>query len=344
MNFCIGTKEHTLGPYFATKTGLLATQPSREQTMTNGPHHRQHLPPWRIHLSKIIGFLLVGTVLLLPLAAQAASGTSFAAGNKEKPPGFPLQSISGDPFVEASPLVVGVICSDGILLLAAHTIFAESNPESFLLHRENPSPGDDPILDLPESYRGPFRIHPVDASGASAMVCAGWRTDGQYLADHLRSASESEDYVFGGGSHTSFLADRAALFLAQCAVSEQHRPLACAGLLASNRILWLVDATGAYAVRAHALGKGSDEMNEILRAKDWTQLECRAAKAELLQILTTTDDEKGQENSLKAKTGDMDPIPKGSRFEMAMVQFSSDSQTRTSTERKTRLKRLFASR
>ncbi len=249
---------------------------------------------------------------VLLLRSAAVSGAS--SSNGQQVPKFPLQGIAKDPFVQASPLVIGVVCQDGVLLVAVHHVFSETNQESSLLlsHEENKAnsennPDDLSHLGLPRSYRGPFRIHSLGED--TAMVCAGWRTDANVLADHLRSADRSESLVFGdhkvGLTH---LADKASLFLARSLVSEGRRPLSCVGLLASPTGLWLVDATGAYAVRAHALGNGSQVANTILRSKtNWNQMETKDVLHELMDLISQEKD-------------DTMKLPKGSRFEVAAVR------------------------
>jgi len=325
-------------------------------------------------------------------AAAAASATATSPQQQQQQQGFkfPLASTSPDPFVEASPLVVGVVCRDGVLLVALHSVFSERNDESFLLFQaaregddddddgdtddsndddndDNDDSNDDDNDSNDDNDRGPFRIHAMDASGEAAMVCSGWRTDGRVLTDHLRSFDRSENRVFGSrtsnydntdntidfSNHGGALADRAALFLAQCSVSEQKRSLACVGLLASaasssparnpahgGGSLWVVDATGAYRVRAHALGRGSDTIHTLLRSKDWTRLPARTVRTELLRSLGLLPETNGSNENDNDDYND-DPTTKGSRVEMAIVESSAD-RTRTAQPRN-RLKRLFAS-
>ena len=261
-------------------------------------------------------------------------------------PNFPLLGVAPDPFVAASPLVVGVVCRDGVLLVALHSIFSTDNHESSLFrksyaennhieHTENRTNLKASAFqkDLPRSYRGPFRIYPLDASGTMAMVCAGWRTDCQILANHIRSIDKKEQLVFGNPISKaldcgSFLACQASLILAKFCVSERRRPLSCLGLLASGAGLWMVDSTGAYRVRAHAIGLGADKVNNQLRKKDWTQLECSAVKNELLQLLFDDSDHDNSNTNVE--------ILKGSLIEMAIVEMSEHQVQR-------KVKRLFAS-
>ncbi len=255
---------------------------------------------------KIVWALVAIVLQVLLLRSATVSGAS--SSNSQQLPKFPLQGIAKDPFVEASPLVMGVVCADGVLLVAVHTIFSETNEESSLLVSHEDCDGKQNIAGLPKSYRGPFRIHSLGKD--TAMVCAGWRTDANLLADHLRSADKSESLVFGPTEDKlSHLADRASLFLARSLVSESRRALSCVGLLASPARLWLVDATGAYAVRAHAVGNGSTLVNKLLRSKaNWNELETADAFGELMDLVSGSKDDA------------MKLLTKGSRFEAAVTK------------------------
>jgi len=333
-------------------------------------------------------------------AATTVDGSSAAGSGGTGPAGaFPLAGIGPDPFVGVSPLVVGVVCRDGVLLMAVHTIFSEDSNEAewSLMLRESDDrgaavaegnesndsetvklvDGDDDEeeeegvgtkgttttradIDLPRGYRGPFRIHSLGA-GAGALVCAGFRTDGAILADRLRSFARSDERVFGIPANGGALADRAAAVLSRQAVSEGRRTLSCAGLLATDGRLYAVDATGAYAVRAHALGKGSRDLHRtVLCRTDWSRLDRRAVQARLLRSLgllspdDETSDEGGSddddEQTATTTTTTTNFLSKGSRIEMAIVEPSSaatdrnDRQERHEEQQRKTVRRLFASR
>ena len=265
--------------------------------------------PRNIQCRRIVWALVAMFLQVLLSSSVTVSG---ASSNGQQMPKFPLQGIAKDPFVEASPLVIGVVCGDGVLLVAVHNSFSEANEESSLLmsHEEcqDFKKHDRVGAGLPKSYRGPFRIHSLGDD--TAMVCAGWRTDANVLADHLRSADRSESLVFGPTDHKlTNLADKASLFLARSMVSESRRALSCVGLLASPTALWLVDATGAYAVRAHALGNGSKLVNKLLRSKpDWKELGTADAFKELMDMISEEKDDA------------MKLLTKGSRFEAAATK------------------------
>jgi hypothetical protein len=118
-----------------------------------------------------------------------------------------------DRFVQAAPLIAGIRCSDGVLLLAAHT----SEDEEPLLYYDShhhhhqectkfgaPEEGapiaaadsagtssspssSSPFRDLPPRYGGPFRVNGVNPAPATvALATAGWRADGD--ADLLPKA------------------------------------------------------------------------------------------------------------------------------------------------------------
>lgn len=228
-------------------------------------------------------------------------GIAFAAST-----GFPLEGIGPDPFVAASPLVMGVVCSDGILLLAVHSIFCQDTESTLLLR----SPED--IIEesnnsnnknLPTCYRGPFRIHSLHQD--SALVCAGWRADAKRLVDHLLSSSNSETTVFGRPATN--LAYQASQVLANFCISSSTRNLSCVGLLAQDHKLWVVDATGAYTVRAHALGTNSQKANRVLRQQaNWKTMDSQQVQEYLLEKLFEKDE-------------DSTIVPEGSRIELALV-------------------------
>ena len=77
---------------------------------------------------------------------------------------------------------------------------------------------------------------------------------------------------------------------------QKVRELSCIGILATSGdenspgYLWLVDATGAYRIRAHAMGGGtlgSAACNEVLRTSDFSQLSKEEGAKRLIQMLTT---------------------------------------------------------
>ena len=55
--------------------------------------------------------------------------------------------------------------------------------------------------------------------------------------------------------------------------------------------LWLVDATGAYCVRAHAIGWGAQTVNERLRRIDSSILTTEQCALRLLQTIVEEPDE-----------------------------------------------------
>jgi hypothetical protein len=76
----------------------------------------------------------------------------------------------------------------------------------------------------------------------------------------------------------------------------QSRTLSCASLLLSSNRIWLVDASGAYPVRALAIGGGpistvSDLVNQRLMEHDWETMTTTDALNALLGILKERDDE-----------------------------------------------------
>jgi len=321
------------------------------------------------HILRLLaGFVLVlisARIAVASISLDRRTTTTTRQNNGSILPKFPLPGIKPDTFVLVSPLVIGVVCRDGVLLIALHEVFSTEHGrrnESTLLWKSNdsiaqsqPQPQHHDGVnqtkveslselsqkDLPRSYRGPFRIYPLGSSGTTAMVCAGWRTDCQYLANCIRSIDKKEQLVFGSPSisssavleYGSYLACQASLLMAKLCVSMSKRPLSCLGLLASGTGLWLVDSTGAYRIRAHAVGIGTDRMNDHLRRKDWTKLDCNEAATNLLKVLFDDDlEELDNDSNTDVK------IPKESLVEIATVGIPETNKL----DRK--MRRLFASK
>jgi hypothetical protein len=195
--------------------------------------------------------------------------------------------------VSAAPLVVAAVCSDGIALVALSS--GNNTNDSALQNRE--------VL----------RIHQVDGDG-TALLCAGWRTDAEWLANKCRSLVAQHVATFGtfGGDVSNYLPQDMSLWMASCASSSSSaRPLSVVGLLACahDKTLSLVDATGHYHVRAHAVGRGARRVNdEILRRVDFSQMTAQEGVDYILEELVklstpkATEDEKESETKEKQQT------------------------------------------
>jgi hypothetical protein len=172
-------------------------------------------------------YLVLLWLLFLSVAVEASSNLASANQAEAK-----LIGVSPDRFVAAAPLVVGATCSDGIVLIAVHTMFAD---EPLLLDADNEKETSDEgdigtntthqkCHDLPREYRGPFRIYSVDSFGSS-LACAGWRADGQTLAKYCRHVAREETALFGVPRQTSdygnYLASEASSWMARSALSER---------------------------------------------------------------------------------------------------------------------------
>mmetsp|Transcript_63 Transcript_63/g.130 ORF Transcript_63/g.130 Transcript_63/m.130 type:complete len:313 (-) Transcript_63:4231-5169(-) len=257
-------------------------------------------------------------------------------------------TIAGQPdkFVSVAPLVVGAVCQDGVALVAHHVLEQFPDEEETQAHSEEiiHDEKDDTSLSaesnidnkdngegvnditihqkttgLPSYHRGPYRINPIDGFGTT-LVCAGWRTDTIKLASKCRSLAATEVDRYGTPSnlrqYARFLSNEAAFWMAQCHASDGVRALSCAGLICSHDALWLVDATGSYRVRAHALGLGSKEVNEALTRTDFSKLTKEEGMATILRIV--------QEEQEKNTTGRTKPT----HIETAVVDPASLSMKR----------------
>jgi hypothetical protein len=180
-------------------------------------------------------------VLLLsfPFDVIASSTGISRAALRSEDPSLPLHGLKPDPFVMAAPLVVAAVCKDGVAIVATHTAsseepllmddtIVEDSVENVTVEDSATSNANDstqaPLpLDLPLSFRGPFRIQTIDGFGTT-LAFAGWRTDGETLASRCRSLASSELDRFGeptnGVEYGRFLAEEASSWMARCAVSE----------------------------------------------------------------------------------------------------------------------------
>lgn len=187
-------------------------------------------------------------VLLLFFIDQSAGRDGGAASvSSASSRGSPAGSRGGergvDRFVRAAPLIVGVKCSDGVLLLAAHT-FDDDEPllyfypsgsdddgnhdgdrDSGSISRDDsttpsassptssPARGGSSFRKLPSHYAGPFRIQVIDPSSCLAMASTGWRADCDDLVRAARMLAAHELSRYGppsGGGGGGGIADAAA--------------------------------------------------------------------------------------------------------------------------------------
>jgi 20S proteasome alpha/beta subunit len=255
-------------------------------------------------------FILVIASLLL-ISTNASSRFSGKTVDS-----LDLFGVKPDKFVDAAPLIVAASCEDGVAMIAVHG----SSLEDDLVFDDSNEKGDALVIlkDLPTNYRGPRRIHSLDGFGSS-LICAGWRTDGDTLAEKCRSLASEELDRFGEPNadqgYGRYLAQEASFFLAQCASSDDSRAMSCVGLLSvsgkTEGFLWLVDATGSYRVRAHAVGNGAKIINKRLRKINFSSMKCQECIEQLMKIMMETSEDESEWK-----------IPTNSRVEMALVESS----------------------
>jgi len=214
-------------------------------------------------------------------------GLIAVIGNADEAP-----SVSGakpDPWVSAAPLIVAAVCRDGVALLAVHPPGEASDEDC---------DGESWV----DAYRGPTRIALVDGQG-TALVCAGWRPDAEWLAKRCRTLAADEAETF----HRLEPQD-VSLWMAQCAASDSVRTLSVVGLLCREREIYLVDVTGAHPMRAVAVGRGSNVVNARLCDQDFATLAARDGVRQLCRLLLEKGDEEGWE-----------PLGNATRVELAVV-------------------------
>lgn len=267
-------------------------------------------------LDTLLTLCLLALMLLVSFCRASSSPSISEAARMES---LGLYGIQPDPFIAASPVIVAAVCSDGIAMVAAHTV---SKTEKLLREVEDEREtrkGSFGWKDLQQGHGGPYRINRIDRSGTH-LLSAGWRADCDFLAEKLRSVASKEVAIFGppqwGLPYGRFLAQEASLWMAQLAVSEHFRPLSSVGLLAGCSdqdqhpgstvgSLWFVDVTGAYRVRALAIGGGKAEtgeekdehslvaqlVNAQLMRTDFSTITAREGVVHILKILCGGDEE-----------------------------------------------------
>jgi hypothetical protein len=164
---------------------------------------------------------------------RGGSASASSASSKGSPTGGGRGASSSsagrgvDRFVRAAPFIVGVKCSDGVLLLAAHTFdddepllyFYPSGSDDDGVNRDvgsSKSSSDDltttttaassarsspargsSFQNLPSHYAGPFRIQVIDPSSCLAMASTGWRADCDDLVRTARAMAAHELSRYG---------------------------------------------------------------------------------------------------------------------------------------------------
>lgn len=267
-------------------------------------------------------------VLLICLAFAHGSASSSNRGSDTKPV---LSGSKPDPWVEAAPLILGAVCRNGVALVAIHPTPASQNEKN----TTNEEIGDngnnhDHDDDWTKTYRDTARIYQIDSQG-TALLCSGWRTDGEWLAETCRSISRDEVRSFGAPT-SPILAEEASLWMAHCTASDTVRPLSVVGLLASTSsssshsttdgscecFLHLIDATGAHRVRAHAVGFGAKTVNARLRAIRFETMSTDEGIDRLVQVLLAANDEKDEPEG-GGGNDKWQPLKNSTRVELAIV-------------------------
>ena len=277
-----------------------------------------------------------------------------------------------DAYVSASPLSVAAVCSDGIALISLHFGLEISSDDGF---HDLPISSRGPLRIEPIHDNGATTANSIMTSSCSlrsppamALITAGWRTDGMALSDAARelmmeetslyclplsvtmgtTSSDDEGHAAISNDHQSYygrrIADGLSYYMTKCAFSEGVRSLSTIGLLACNSpgrgsCLYLVDATGSYRVRAHAIGNGASTIHKRLVSVDFEDISCVDGLRKLLQIVA---EEAGISLSVKPKpvknvsssTMDEDDntgtwsIPRNAAVELAVLRNSEQRMRR----------------
>jgi len=165
-----------------------------------------------------------------------------------------------------------------------------------------------------------------------ALLTAGWRTDGIVLADAARTLMSDEVRLFcppststlmssavprrnkSSSSSSSYAAPLSAMdkriakglsyYLTKCASGNGGRSLSTVGLLATacdsrgkgdGGSIHLIDTTGSYRVRAHAIGSRSDALHTRMTYVDFGVMDCDEGLRTLLCLIAEVDGIKEKE-------------------------------------------------
>ncbi|KAL7433808.1 hypothetical protein ACHAXM_003747 [Skeletonema potamos] len=168
----------------------------------------------------------------------------------------------------------------------------------------------EPIFDNGVSTNSMTSTCPLRSPPSMALLTAGWRTDGMALSDAARELMMEEislyclplsvtmgactngDAAMSNAQPSHYgrrIADGLSYYMAKCSFSEGVRSLATIGLLACNNFgggrLYLVDATGSYSVRAHAIGNGASKIHKRLVFVNFEAMTCLEGIRMLLRII-----------------------------------------------------------
>lgn len=183
--------------------------------------------------------------------------------------------------------------------------------------------------DLPPSTRGPLRIESIHdnklrdyRAPSMALLPAGWRTDGIVFADAARTLMADELRLFcppstmtimpsamprRKSSSSSYMSSSAmnrriakglSYYLTKCASGNGGRALSTVGLLATacdsrgkgdGGSIHLIDTTGSYRVRAHAIGSKSDALHMRMMYVDFSVMDCDEGLRMLLCLIAEVD-------------------------------------------------------
>lgn len=305
-----------------TKTGvallmLIVASAYAASPSKSSPSPRQLTSLCQVHTTSRSSSLLRG-------GSSSVSSTTNGPGTFDVQTKFSIVGdLVADPLVTIAPLIVGVVCRDGVLLVALHPGYnsdGEDESDDYenylrmgpsrpttaknkkrgrtgitssnvnISKYSSTSPPESvkwyDVIDVPPTYRGPFRIHVLQdecsnpsseldsydsfgsagSGSAIAMVSAGWRSDAQYLASVGMSIIQQDKEMFGtslspsspSSSSTAFMtgqyiSGQLSYAMAHQAVgTEKQRPFSCASLIASAASTASVASTSSSSASVQA--------------------------------------------------------------------------------------------
>jgi hypothetical protein len=211
----------------------------------------------------------------------------------------------------------------------------------------------EPIYDNGASTNSMTSTCPMRSPPSLALLTAGWRTDGMALSDAARelmmeetslyclplsvtmgTSPDNGDAAINHNAQPSHygrrIADGLSYYMAKCDFSEGVRSLSTIGLLACNNsaggCLYLVDATGSYNVRAHAIGNGASTIHKRLVFVNFEAMTCLEGLRILLQIIAEEGGMLSSDENVSSNVGEKNKrvgawtIPHNPGVELAILR------------------------
>ena len=246
-------------------------------------------------------FLLVYLLLLLSVTVESSSNAGSRSQQKQ------LYHTSSAT-IRASPLCVAVVCRDGVLMVALHSLHSlepllcDSGDDVSRIKLE------DQMIPIGEKLLEEFGFRQLLSSNKIlapritrfeskdediCVMCSGWRSDVSVFVEKCRAVLSNTKAKYGSSNLLSLVRDMSS-WMTTCEFSDQVRAIDCVALLSSSKLdgtqspsLYIVSPYSYERLRTIAIGKGSNHLNIRLGKIAFEELSTEEA---LLEIVKSIDD------------------------------------------------------